>query len=239
LPGDRGVFTAEQVRSAVRPDDPHFARTRLVCVENTHNYAGGCIWKPEETAAVAGAAHDLSLALHLDGSRLLNAAVKRGTPPADLAARFDTVTLCLSKGLGAPVGAVLAGDAEMVRAARRWKHAFGGAMRQAGIIAAGGLYALRHNVERLREDHENAALLAEGLATIPGVRLDPAPETNLVFFDIAGTGLSNAEARKRLEAEGVRASGLGPTRLRFVTHLDVSREQIRQAIAASRRALSA
>jgi threonine aldolase len=112
-------------------------------------------------------------------------------------------------------------------------------MRQAGIIAAGGLYALRHNVERLREDHENAALLAEGLATIPGVRLDPAPETNLVFFDIAGTGLSNAEARKRLEAEGVRASGLGPTRLRFVTHLDVSREQIRQAIAASRRALSA
>jgi threonine aldolase len=239
LPGGRGVFTAEQVRSAVRPDDPHFARTRLVCVEDTHNYAGGCIWKPEETAAVTGAAHELALALHLDGSRLLNAAVKRGTPPADLAARFDTVTLCLSKGLGAPVGAVLAGDAEMIRAARRWKHVFGGAMRQAGIIAAGGLYALRHNVERLREDHENAAVLAEGLATIPGVRLDPPPETNIVFFDIAGTGLSDVAARKRLEAEGVRASGLGPTRLRFVTHLDVSREQIDQAIAASRRALSA
>jgi threonine aldolase len=239
LPGERGTFTAEQIRSAVRPDDPHFALPRLICVENTHNYAGGCIWKSEEITAIAGAARELSLALHLDGSRLLNAAVKLGKPPAELTVRFDTVTLCLSKGLGAPVGAVLAGDPETIRAARRWKHVFGGAMRQAGIIAAGGLYALRHNVARLREDHENATVLAEGLATLPGVRLDPAPETNIVYFDIAGTGLSSAEARKRLEAEGVRASGIAATRLRFVTHLDISREQIHQAIAASQRALSA
>jgi threonine aldolase len=169
----------------------------------------------------------------------MNASVESGVAAADLAAPFDTVTLCLSKGLGAPVGAVLAGDAAVIGAARRWKHVFGGAMRQAGIIAAGGLYALRHNVERLREDHENATLLAEGLAVVPGVRLDPAPETNIVYFDIAGTGLSSVEARRRLEAEGVRASGIGPTRLRFVTHLDVSRAQIRQAVSAARRALSA
>jgi threonine aldolase len=239
LPGERGTFTAEQVQAAVRPDDPHFVRTRLVCVENTHNYAGGCVWKPEETAAVVGAAQKHSLGLHLDGSRLLNAAVKTGTPASELTAPFDTVTLCLSKGLGAPVGAVLAGESETIRAARRWKHVFGGAMRQAGIIAAGGLYALRHHIERLHEDHDNALLLAEGLAAIPGVRLDPPPETNIVYFDISGTGLTGAEARQRLEMEGVRASGIAPMRLRFVTHLDISREQIHQAIAGARRALSA
>jgi threonine aldolase len=149
------------------------------------------------------------------------------------------VTLCLSKGLGAPVGALLAANAETVRAARRWKHVFGGAMRQAGIVAAGGLYALRHHVERLREDHENAALLAEGLAAIPGVRLDPPPETNLVFFDIAGTGRSGDAARARLEAEGVRASGMGGTRLRMVTHLDVTRADVGRAVEAARRALLA
>ncbi len=238
LPGERGVFTADAVRAALRPDDPHFARTRLVCVENTHNAAGGCIWRPEETEAVAQAARELGLALHLDGSRLLNAAVAKNTPPAALAAAFDTVTLCLSKGLGAPVGALLAGDTDTIRAARRWKHVFGGAMRQAGIIAAGGLYALRHHRDRLHEDHENAALLAEGLAAIPGVRLNPPPETNLVFFDVAGTGLSGAEARMRLEAAGVRASGTGETRLRMVTHLDVSRADIERAVEVAGKALT-
>lgn len=239
LSGERGVFTPEQVRAVVRPDDPHFARTRLVCVENTQNYMGGCVWKPAEVQAVAEAAREHGLAFHLDGSRLLNAAVALDLPAAELAAPFDTVTLCLSKGLGAPVGAILAGNAETIRAARRWKHVFGGAMRQAGIVAAGGLYALRHHIDRLREDHANAAVLAEGLAAIPGVRLDPAPETNIVYFDVAGTGLTGAEARDRLEAAGVRASGMGPTRLRFVTHLDVSREQIVEAVRIARRALAA
>jgi threonine aldolase len=239
LTGARGVFTPDQVRAALRPDDPHFARTRLVCVENTHNAAGGCVWSVDETSAVAAMARELGLALHLDGSRLLNASVKLGLPASALAAPFDTVTLCLSKGLGAPVGAILAGDTAVIAAARRWKHVFGGAMRQAGIIAAGGLYALEHHVERLADDHANAALLAEGLAAIPGVRLDPAPETNLVFFDISGTGLGGEVARQRLEAEGVRASGMSPTRLRFVTHLDVSGRQITQAIDAARRAFAA
>lgn len=236
LPGERGVFTAEQVRASMRPADPHFSRTRLVCVENTHNAAGGCVWEPEETAAVADAARSLGLALHLDGSRIMNASAASGIPAADLAAPFDTVTLCLSKGLGAPVGALLAGDTRTIQAARRWKHVFGGAMRQAGIVAAGGLYALRHNVERLREDHENAARLAEGLSSIPGVRLDPPPQTNIVYFDVAGTGLSGAEAQERLLAAGVRSSGTGGTRLRFVTHLDIRRADIEKAIEAARRA---
>jgi threonine aldolase len=226
LSAPRGIFTPEQVRAVVRPNGPHFARTRLVCLENTHNYMGGCVGRPEEIVAVAETAREFGLGLHLDGARLMNAAVALDLPPADLAAPFDTVTLCLSKGLGAPVGAVLAGTRETISQARRWKHVFGGAMRQAGIIAAGGLYALKNNIERLREDHENARLLAEGLAEIPGVRLDPFPETNIVYFDVAGTGMTATEARERLEAEGVRASGIGATRLRFVTHLDISREMI-------------
>ena len=238
LSGARGIFTADDVRRAIRPDDPHFARTRVVCVENTHNGAGGCVWTPADVTPVAEAAREHGLALHLDGSRLLNAAVALDVSPAALAAPFDTVTLCLSKGLGAPVGALLAADAATIRSARRWKHVFGGAMRQAGIIAAGGLYALRHHVERLRDDHANAVLLAEGLAAIPGVRLDPPPETNLVFFDISGTGLSGTEAAERLLAAGVRASGTGGTRLRMVTHLDISRADVERAVHAVRKALS-
>jgi threonine aldolase len=237
LGGERGAFTGEQVRAAVRPDDPHFARTRLVCVEDTHNAAGGLIWRPGEAEAVAAVAREYELALHLDGSRLLNAAVASGRAAAEIASPYDTVTLCLSKGLGAPVGAILAGSRTLMAEARRWKHVFGGAMRQAGIVAAGGLYALHHNIDRLREDHENAARLAEGLAALPGVRLDPAPETNIVFFDVAETGLSGQEAKTRLEAEGVRASGAFGTRLRFVTHLDVSRADIDRALDAARRVL--
>jgi len=237
--GARGVFGGDQVRAAFRePDVPHYPRTRMVCIENTHNAGGGCVWTEDEVAEVARTSRELGLAVHLDGSRFLNAATALGVRPALLAAPFDTVTLCLSKGLGAPVGAILAGDAALISEARRWKHVFGGAMRQAGIVAAGGLYALRHHVERLREDHANAACLAEGLGEIPGVLLDPAPETNLVFFNVSGTGLSPDEAKARLLAHGVRASGAGD-RLRFVTHLDVSRADIDTALAVCRRVLAA
>jgi threonine aldolase len=237
LPGARGHFTAEQVRAAIRPDDPHFARTRLVCVENSHNFAGGCVWRVNDINPVVDAARTAGLALHLDGSRLLNAAIALGTSAADLARPFDTVTLCLSKGLGAPVGAVLAGSRELVGEARRWKHVFGGAMRQAGIVAAGGLYALDYNVDRLAEDHANAARLAAGLAEIPGVRLDPPPETNLVFFNVAETGLTGAEASARLLAGGVRSSRMGETRLRFVAHLDISSADIDRVIEIAQIAL--
>ena len=237
LPGERGVFTPDQIHEAVSPDDPHFARTRLVCTENTHNACGGIVWTPDETQAACTAARQNNLGLHLDGSRLLNAAVFLNLPASELARPFDTVTLCLSKGLGAPVGAILAGSRDLLREARRWKHIFGGAMRQSGIVAAGGLFALQHNLNRLADDHANAARLAEGLAQIPGVRLCPPPQTNIVFFDISGTPFSGDEAKTRLEAEGVRASG-GGQRLRFVTHLDVSRAQIDEAVTACYRALS-
>ncbi len=237
LIADRGVFTPEQVRETIRPDSPYFPRTRLVAIENTNNRMGGCVWTQEEIAAVATVAREHKLLLHLDGARLMNAVVKQGVPASEIAAPFDTVTLCLSKGLGAPVGAILAGTQETINAARRWKHVFGGAMRQAGIIAAAGLYALHHNIDRLAEDHENAARLAEGLATIPGIRLDPPPETNIVFFDVAGTGLTPDEVTDRLNAVGVRVSYMNGTRLRFVTHLDISRAQIDEALERIRATL--
>ena len=232
LPGERGTFTPAVLHEAVRPADPHFARPRLLCVENTHNYAGGTVWGMDELAAIALAARDLGLVPHLDGSRLLNAATALGVPVATIAQPFDTVTLCLSKGIGAPVGAILAGGAAIIAEARHFKHVFGGAMRQAGIIAAGGLYGLEHNVAGLARDHANAKRLAHGLARIPGVVLDPAPETNLVFVNIAGTGLSGDDAQARLLEWGVRGSG-GGHRLRFVTHLDISDADIDAAIAAA------
>jgi threonine aldolase len=234
LPGVRGTFTPDVLRGAVRPPDPHFARPRLVCLENTHNFAGGTVWQRDDLNRVAEAAREMGLFLHLDGSRLLNAATTLGAPASEVAAPFDTVTLCLSKGLGAPVGAILAGNRAAIDEARHWKHVFGGAMRQSGIIAAGGLYAIRHNIERLAEDHANATRLAQGFAEIPGLRLDPVPETNLLFVNIAGTGLSGNEAQAQLMEHGVRCSG-GGHRLRFVTHLNISSADIDQTIEAARK----
>ncbi|MBC8134762.1 MAG: low specificity L-threonine aldolase [Fibrella sp.] len=233
LPGVRGTFTAAVLRDAVRPPDPHFARPRLVCLENTHNFAGGTVWRRDDITSVAQTARELGLFLHLDGSRLLNAATKMGVPAAEIVEPFDMVTLCLSKGLGAPVGAILAGNRTAIGEARHWKHVFGAAMRQSGIIAAGGLYALRNHIKRLADDHANAAKLAEGLSEIPGLMLDPHPETNLVFVNIAGTGLSGTDAQTRLMEHGVRCSG-GGHRLRFVTHLDVSASDIDRTIEVAR-----
>ena len=239
LVGVDGKFTGDQVRQSLHGDDPHYAVPRLVCIENTHNYAGGTVWTRAELDTVADAAEECSLALHLDGSRLMNAAAMLNLPAAELTRRFDTVTLCLSKGLGAPVGAILAGrDATKAALARHWKHRLGGAMRQAGIIAAGGLFGIRHNLSRLPDDHLHARLLADALAEIRGIRLDPSPHTNIVYFDVTGTGRSGAEMRTRLESAGVRASQPAPNRLRFVTHLDVSHSDIDDAIGRIRSALS-
>lgn len=234
LPGIRGTFTPEVLSGAVRPPDPHFARPRLVTLENTHNFAGGTVWQRDDINSVAEAARALGLFLHLDGSRVMNAATKLGGPVAEITEPFDMVTLCLSKGLGAPVGAILAGNKTAIGEARHWKHVFGAAMRQSGIIAAGGLYALRHHVKRLADDHANATKLAAGFAEIPGLRLDPQPETNLVFVNIAGTGLSGNEAQAQLMEHGVRCSG-GGQRLRFVTHLDISESDIDHTIAAAQK----
>jgi threonine aldolase len=242
LTGARGVFTGAQVKAAIRPTGPYFPPTRLVCIENTHNFCGGTVWAPEELDDVVAVARDVGLRLHLDGSRLFNAAVKLGGvdgawPMAlRLVRDFDTVTICLTKGLGAPVGALLLGSREQLEVARRWKHALGGAMRQSGIVAAGGLFALQNHLSQLAQDHENAQLLAKLLSEIPGVALDPWPETNLVFANIRGTGISGDEARKRLRAAGVLCSGSGE-RLRFVTHLDLSAELVSGAVAVVKKVL--
>ena len=230
--GDRGVFTAAQVEEAMEPNEGlHAAPATLVCLENTHNRGGGKIWPLETLRSVADTAHRFGLKTHLDGARLLNAVVATGISAATWAERMDTVWIDLSKGLGAPVGAVLAGDRATMERARRYKHLFGGAMRQAGIIAAGGVYALEHHVERLAEDHAHARLLAHGLTEIPGIGIDPTEvETNIVFFDVAETGRSADDICAALAARGVRMGAMGKTTIRAVTHLDVTRADVQQAI---------
>jgi threonine aldolase len=183
-------------------------------------------------------AHRYGLVTHLDGARLLNAVVASGISAKAYAEPFDSAWIDLSKGLGCPVGAVLAGSHEFIKAARRLKHLFGGAMRQAGIIAAAGVYALEHHVARLAEDHEHARRLAQALAALPGVSLNPADvETNIIIFDVGATSRPAQEIGERLEKEGVRVSVMGRTKLRAVTHLDVSRQDVEHAIDVFRRVL--
>jgi threonine aldolase len=238
LDGPRGLFTAEQVEDAIRPDSPHYPRSRIVEVENTHNMGGGSIWPLPQLQAVCAMAHRHGLVAHMDGARLLNAVVASGIPAKTYAQSFDSVWIDLSKGLGCPVGAVLAGSREFIKDARRLKHLFGGAMRQAGIIAAAGVYALQHHVERLAEDHVHAKMLAQALAELPTVRLNPADvETNIVIFDVSASGRSAREVAERLQKEGVRVSDAGRTKLRAVTHLDVSRRDITRAIDVFRSVL--
>jgi threonine aldolase len=237
---EHGVFTAEQVREAVNPPgDLHTAPTSLVCLENTHNGGGGRVWPVASMREVVAEARRHDLQVHLDGARLMNAAVASGTPAADYGREFDTVTLCLSKGLGCPLGAVIAGSRERMAKARRYKHLFGGAMRQAGIVAAAGLYALDHHVERLAQDHANARRLGEGLAEA-GLPVDlEQVETNFVLLDVTRLGLTGDDALGRLRAEDVLLSFAARTDvLRAVTHLDVTAEQIDEAIVRIPRALS-
>jgi threonine aldolase len=235
LAGERGIFSAEQVDAAVHVPSRYAPRTRLLWVENTSNLGGGAVWPLDQVQAVCHIARERGMATHMDGARLMNAVVASGVTARQFAAPFDSVWIDFTKGLGAPVGAALAGSRDFIEEAWRYKQAFGGAMRQAGIIAAGAVYALRHNVERLAEDHANARRLAEGLAEIPGVRLDPPQvDTNIVFFDVAGTGLGAGEWADRLLQRGVRVGPIGQARIRAVTHLDVDGGGIERALAAAR-----
>jgi threonine aldolase len=237
--GERGLFAADDVDAVVSTGDVHQAPTRLLCLENTHNGGGGKIWPIDLVREVAARARELGLTIHLDGARLANAAVASAVPAAEYGREFDTVTLCLSKGLGCPLGALIAGSNERMVRARRLKHLFGGAMRQAGVVAAAGVYALEHNVERLAEDHANAKRLAEALAG-GGLPVEPAEtETNFVLLDASVLGISVGEAAARIEAEGVLLSPAARRGcLRAVTHLDVSAGEIEQAAGAVVRALA-
>jgi len=238
---EAGRFTPVQLRETVRvTDGTHIPPTKIVSVENTHNASGGRVWPLDEIEAIAATGRELGLRLHLDGARVMNAAVASGVSSAEIGRYFDTVTLCLSKGLGCPLGALVAGSGELMQRARRLKHLFGGAMRQAGIVAAAGVYALEHNIDRLAEDHERAHRLGEGLASA-GVPIDlEQVETNFVQIDLAPLGLAPHEALERLREHGVGLSMTAyPTRLRAVTHLGVDDDDIAQAIDLIPRALGA
>ena len=241
LAGVGGFFTGDQVREAIRPAVHYMPRTRVVSIEQTSASLGGVCWPLHQIQEVCAAAHAGGLAVHMDGARLLNAVVASSQAAGSFAAPLDSVWIDLSKGLGAPVGAVLAGSRDFIERAWVFKQRLGGAMRQAGIIAAAGVYALRHHVDRLVEDHEGARILAKGLAELPGIALDPARvETNIVIFDVRETGISGeAFASRTLASHSVRFSVLGPTTVRAVTHLDVPPNGIERAIEAARAAISA
>jgi threonine aldolase len=237
LPGTAGRITSEQLRTAVETAD-WLQPAGIVVLEQTHRSAGGRVWPLAELAGVVGTARELGLAVHLDGARLLNASVASGVPPADYGRLADTVTLCFSKGLGCAMGAVLAGSEERIEQAFRLKFLFGGALRQAGVVAAAMLYALDHNVERVAEDHARARRLAEGLAAA-GLPVDvEATETNFVGVDVGSVGLDAAEAQARIAEHGVRVGLLRPGVLRVATHLGVSDEDVDRAIELIPRGLS-
>jgi len=241
LPCVAGRFTPEQLRETMRQgDNTHTPATKIVSVENTHNASGGRVWPLDEIEAIAATARELGLRLHLDGARVLNAATALGVPAAEIGGQFDTVTLCLSKGLGCPLGALVAGSPESMAKARRLKHQFGGAMRQAGIVAAAGVYALEHHLDRLADDHVRARRLAEGLHDA-GVPVDlEQVETNFVQVDVGPLGLTPAEALERLAQQGVGLSmTVHPTILRAVTHLDIDDDDVERAVELIPRALGA
>ena len=233
----RGIFTADQLRRSLRRPDIHHPCSRLVCLENTHNRGGGAVWPIEQIGQVAQVARDAGLNMHLDGARLWNAAVAAGVSEKQYAGHFDSVSVCFSKGLGAPVGSALAGEVDFIDRARRFRKMFGGGMRQAGIIAAGALYALKHHRGRLAEDHANAKALAEGLVGVAGIQIDPAwVQTNIVIFRV--TACPAQEFAARLQNAGVLMFDMGPDTVRAVTHLDVTAGQITQAVEIIRQIAS-
>jgi threonine aldolase len=235
--GRRGVFSGAAVDKAIKPYKHNRPVAKLVSIEQTSNFGGGACWTLDEIQDVAQATKRHGLALHMDGARMLNAVAATGTSAKAFAQECDSAWIDLSKGLGCPIGAVLVGSKAFIEESWRWKHQFGGAMRQAGIIAAAGVHAFTHHVERLSDDHQNAKRLAQGLMQIPGIEVDPEePETNMVFFDVHGTGMDNFEMSERLLAKGVRiGAGYGPRDLmRAVTHLDVDGAGIDTALAAVR-----
>jgi threonine aldolase len=236
VPGEFGVLRLEQLTGLVRGGDAHVVNTRLVCLENTHNRGGGKILPYDEVVRICAWAHEHGLATHLDGARLFNAVVATGIPAAQWAQHFDTVSVCFSKGLGAPIGSALVGTKALMAKAHRARKLFGGGMRQAGIIAAGAVYALEHHVERLAEDHANAKVLADAVRDCSGLKLWPEQiDTNIVIFHVDSKLGTAEEFVTRLEAAGVLLYDIGPQSVRAVTHLDVGRDGIERAAEAMRK----
>lgn len=232
IKGVRGAMNPEDVRQAIRPVDIHQPRTAMICVENTHNKAGGALVPADNMRAIYEIARPHDVAVHLDGARLFNAVVASGGKASDFTQYVDTVQVCFSKGLGAPIGSLLAGDQETIDRARIWRKRMGGGTRQVGVIAAPALLALTENVERLADDHANARHLAEGLAAIKGMEINPAEvDTNIVIVNVQGLGISDQQLIEDLKLAGILCGGFGPGLVRFVTHLDVSRADIDTALA--------
>ena len=233
--GDFGLLSLDEIKDAIRPDDIHYVRTRLVWLENTHNRGGGRIHPIQGIAAIRHWARENRLAMHLDGARLMNAVVATGRPAREWAQHFDTVSICFSKGLGAPIGSALAGSAEAIGHARRLRKVFGGGMRQAGIVAAAALYALEHNVERLAEDHAGAQVLAEAFQNTEGFALESGPvETNLVWVRVDPTLGTAADVVAYLRTRGILVAALGSQVIRACTHLDLTRQDIAYAASVIR-----
>lgn len=233
---DNGVMTWEQIERKIAPKIYYDAQTGLVELENTHNMAGGVVYPQDVADDICDKAHERGLPVHLDGARVFNAAVALGRPVAEITKKFDSVMFCLSKGLGAPVGSMLVGSKAFIEKARVYRKALGGGMRQAGIIAAAGLIALENMPARLHEDHANAKFLAQGLAEVPGIRIDPATvQTNIVIFDMSGTGMNADEFTAKLGERGVLAGAVNPEKVRFVTHMDVGKAGCERALDVVRK----
>ena len=238
LPGEFGLLTAEQVREAIRPENIHVPVSRVVALENTHNRGGGSVYPVGQAREIAEVAHAHGAKVHMDGARLMNACVALGVNSEEYTRHVDSCTLCFSKALGAPVGSAIVGDVEFIERVRRIRKMLGGAMRQVGIIAAGALYTIEHNIDRLAEDHANARRLAAGLAGLPGIEIDPdTVQTNIVIFRVNRPDLSAAGLVKQMGDRGVAFIAFGPDSCRMVTHLDVSRDEIEQALDCLHRLL--
>ena len=229
--GEDGILSWRQIEAVIRPKIYYDSQTALVCLENTHNMAGGTLYPTSQVAEICDRAHEAGLKVHLDGARIFNAAIALGENVADMTRAVDSVMFCLSKGLGAPVGSMVVGSKAFIEKARIYRKMFGGGMRQAGVLAAAGLIALEKSPQRLHIDHENARRLAEGVAQIPGLRIDPKKvRTNIVIFDCAKTGKTAVELCEALSRRGVWAQDTTPYSVRFVTHCDVDRTQIERAL---------
>jgi threonine aldolase len=234
--GEDGMLSWSEIKKRIAPGIYYKAQTGLISLENTHNMAGGTVYRQDVADEICDRAHEIGLPVHLDGARVFNASAALGKSVADITRNFDSVMFCLSKGLGAPVGSMLVGSKAFIARARIYRKALGGGMRQAGVLAAAGLIALEKMPLRLQEDHENAQVLSQGLAQVPGIKIDPRKVvTNIVVFNISGTGMNTADFSRKLAERNVLAAGIDPENMRFVTHMDVSSADCRAALDEIRR----